>query len=68
MVGMFVRAGLQAIKGVKPFKKLGGKTVEQVKDAAAKAKRKAVNFNLDQTFKKTDQVLNKLKKTIEKNK
>ena len=68
MVGTFVRAGLQAIKGVKPFQKLGGKTVEQVKDAAAKAKRKAVNINLDQTFKKTDQVLNKLKKTIEKNK
>ena len=38
MVGTFVRAGLQAIKSVKPFKDLGGKTVQKVKSDAAKAK------------------------------
>ena len=69
MVGRFVRAGLQAIKSVKPFKKFKGqKTVSQVKLDAAKAKLEAAKFNLNQTFKKSDKVLNKLKTTVKKQK
>ena len=52
------------IKSVRPFKDLGGKTVEKVKSDAAKAKLDSVKFNLDQTFKGSDKALNKLKKTI----
>ena len=69
MVGLFVRAGLSALKAVKPLKKIvGSKTVEQVKAAAAKAKLDTAKFNLKETFKKSDEVLGKLKKTVEKNK
>ena len=57
-----------AIKSVKPFSKLGGKTVEQVKQSAAKAKLGAAKFNLKETFKKSDKVLDKLKKTVQKTK
>jgi len=39
MVGFFVRAGLQAIKGVKPLKKIvGSKTVSEWKKAITKKK------------------------------
>ena len=33
---------------------------------AAKAKKEAAKFNLEQTFKKTDKELEKLKKTVRK--
>ena len=69
MVGLFVRAGLSAIKAVKPLKKIvGSKTVEQIKAAAAKAKLEAAKFNLKQTFKKSDEVLKKFKTTVKKQK
>jgi type II secretory pathway component PulF len=69
MVGLFVRAGLSALKAVKPLKKIvGSKTVEQVKAAAAKAKLDTAKFNLKETFKKSDEVLNKLKTTAKKQK
>ena len=35
---------------------------------AAKAKKEAAKFNLEQTFKKTDKELGKLKKTVQKTK
>ena len=53
----------KTIKSVKPFAKTGGKTVEQVKQGAAKSKYKAAKFNLNETFKKTDKALEKLKNT-----
>jgi hypothetical protein len=53
----------KTIKSVKPFAKTGGKTVEQVKQSAAKSKYKAAKFNLNETFKKTDKALEKLKNT-----
>ena len=69
MVGLFVRAGLSALKAVNPLKKIvGSKTVEQVKAAAAKAKLDPAKFNLKETFKKSDEVLNKLKTTAKKQK
>ena len=69
MVGFFVRAGLSALKAVKPLKKIvGSKTVEQVKAAAAKAKLDTAKFNLKETFKKSDKVLNRFKTTVKKQK
>ena len=69
MVGLFVRAGLSALKAVKPLKKIvGSKTVEQVKAAAAKAKLDTAKFNLKQTFTKSDKALSKLKTTAKKQK
>ena len=69
MVGLFVRAGLSALKAVKPLKKIvGSKTVEQVKAAAAKAKLDAAKFNLKKTFEKSDEVLKKFKTTVKKQK
>ena len=62
------KSSMGAIKSVKPFSKTGGKTVEQVKQGAAKAKLDAAKFNLKETFKKSDEVLGKLKKTIQKTK
>ena len=55
-------------KAVKPFVKTGGKTVSEWKTAAAKAKLDAAKFNLKETFKKSDEVLGKLKKTVQKTK
>jgi len=63
-LGLLGKDKTQAIKSVRPFKDLGGKTVEKVKSDAAKAKLDSVKFNLDQTFKGSDKALNKLKKTI----
>ena len=57
-----------AIKSVKPFSKTGGKTIEQVKQSAAKAKLDSAKFNLNETFIKSDKVLDKLKKTVQKTK
>ena len=52
MVGTFVRAGLQAIKSVKPFKKFKGqKTVSEVKLDASKSALDAAKFDLKQTIK-----------------
>ena len=53
-------------KAVKPFAKTGGKTVEQVKQGAAKAKLDAARFNLKETFKKSDKALDKLKNTLKR--
>ena len=55
-----------AIKGVKPFSKTGAKSVESWKATAAKAKLESAKFNLKETFKKSDEVLGKLKETIKK--
>ena len=56
-------------KFIKPFTKIKSqKTVSQVKADAAKAKLEAAKFNLNQTFKKSDKVLNKLKTTVKKQK
>jgi len=56
----------KTIKSVKPFSNTGGKTVEQVKQGAAKSKLDSAKFNLKQTFKESDRVLDKLKNTIKK--
>ena len=58
----------QVITGVKALSKTGGKTVAQWKSGAAKAKLKMAKENLEQTFKKTDKELEKLKKTVKKTK
>ena len=55
-------------KAVKPFVKTGGKTVSEWKTSAAKAKLDAAKFNLKQTFKKTDKVLEEFKTTVKKQK
>ena len=61
-----LKAASKAIKGVKPFSKTGGKTVEQVKQRAAKSKLDAAKFNLKETFKKSDKALDKLKDTVKR--
>ena len=66
--GLLAKDKTDTIKSVPPFIKLGGKTVDKVKSDAAKAKLKMVKDKLEQTFKKSDEVLGKLKKTVEKNK
>ena len=55
-------------KFIKPGTKTGAKSVEKWKLQAAKAKKDAAKFNLEQTFKKTDKELGKLKKTVQKTK
>ena len=66
--GLLAKDKTDTIKSVPPFIKLGGKTVDKVKSDAAKAKLKMVKDKLEQTFKKSDEALAKLKKTVEKNK
>ena len=56
------------ITGVKALSKTGAKSVEKWKLQAAKAKKDAASFNLKQTFKKTDESVEKLKKTVKKQK
>ena len=56
------------IKSVKAFSKTGGSSVPEWQLKAAKAKKDAAKFNLEQTFKKTDKSLEKLKKTVKKTK
>ena len=53
----------KVISGVKAFSKTGGKSVSEWQLKAAKAKKDAAKFHLEQTFKKTDKELDKLKKT-----
>ena len=68
-LGLLGKDKTQAIKSFKPgttFK--GQKTVDEVKAAAGKSKLKMVKDKLKQTFQKSDEVLAKLKKTMEKNK
>ena len=58
----------KVITAVKPFAKTGAKKVSDWMNKAAKAKKEAAKFNLEQTFKKTDKELEKLKKTVKKQK
>ena len=53
-------------KFIKPGTKTGAKSVEKWKLQAAKAKKDAAKFNLEQTFKKTDKELGKLKQTTDR--
>ena len=67
MVGFWIRGAQGAVKGVKALSKMKGqKTVGQVKLDAAKAKLKMAKDNLEQTFKKTDKNLEKLKTTTDR--
>ena len=54
------------ITGLKALSKTGGKSVGEWQLKAAKAKKEAAKFNLEQTFKKTDKSLEKLKKTTDR--
>ncbi len=54
------------IKGVKAFSKTGGKTVEEWKSKAAKAKLDSAKFNLDQTLTKTEKNLKKSAENLKK--
>ena len=56
----------KVITAVKPFAKTGAKKVADWMKKAATAKKDAAKFNLEQTFKKTDKELEKLKKTVRK--
>ena len=56
------------ITGVKALSKTGATSVSKWQLKAAKAKKEAAKFNLEQTFKKTDKSLEKLKKTVKKTK
>ena len=58
----------KVITAVKALSKTGGKTVEQVKAAAAKAKKELAKFNLGQTLEKTNKALKKFKKTVKEQK
>ena len=55
----------KVITAVKVFSKTGGKSVSKWKADAAKSKLKMAKENLEQTFKKTDKSLEKLKKTVQ---
>jgi len=68
-LGLLAKDKTEAIKSVRPGTKFPGqKTVDEVKAAARKSKLKMVKDKLKQTFQKSDEVLDKLKKTVEKNK
>ena len=56
----------KAYQFVKPFAETGAKKVADWMKKAATAKKDAAKFNLEQTFKKTDKELEKLKKTVRK--
>ena len=61
------KKAVEAIKSVKPGTKFKGqKTVGQVQSEAAQSKLKMAKENLEQTFKKTDKELDKLKKTTDR--
>ena len=67
MVGFWIRGAQGAVKGVKALSKMKDqKTVGQVKSDAAKSKFKMAKDKLEQTFKKSDQALGKLKKTTDR--
>ena len=61
-----VKKGPEVIKAVKTFAKTGAESVAAWKAKAAKAKLKMAKENLEQTFKKTDKELGKLKKTTDR--
>ena len=54
------------ITGVKALSKTGGKSVAEWKSKAAQSKLKMAKENLEQTFKKTDKELGKLKQTTDR--
>ena len=56
----------QVITGVKALSKTGGKSVAEWKSKAAQSKLKMAKENLEQTFKKKDESLKKLKKTTDR--
>ena len=56
----------QVITGVKALSKTGAESVASWKSKAAKAKLKMAKENLEQTFKKTDKELKKLKQTTDR--
>jgi len=58
----------KVITAVKALSKTGGKSVGEWQLKAAKAKKEAAKFNLEQTFKKTDKSLEKFGKTVKKQK
>ena len=58
----------KVITAVKALSKTGGKSVGEWQLKAAKAKKEAAKFNLEQTFKKTDKELKKFKETVKKQK
>ena len=64
----YLKSQKSAIKGVKPGTNLGGKTIAEWQLKAAKAKKEAAKFNLQQTLKETDKTFDKLEKTLEKQK
>ena len=65
-LGLLGRDKTEAIKSVRPGVTFPGqKTVAQVQSEAAKSKLKMAKDKLKQTFKKSDEVLAKLKKTME---
>ncbi len=67
--GLLGKDKTKVIKSVKPGTKFKGqKTVDEVQAEAAKSKLKMAKDKLKQTFQKSDEVLAKLKKTMEKNK
>ena len=67
--GLLGKDKTKVITSVRPGTKFKGqKTVDEVKAEAGKSKLKMVKDKLEQTFKKSDEVLGKLKKTVEKNK
>ena len=58
-LGLKLKQGIKAITSVKPT---------PGKEARIEWLKKAAKFNLEQTFKKTDKELEKLKKTVQKTK
>ena len=58
----------KVITAVKAHSKTGAKSVDKWKSLAQKSKLKMAKENLEQTFKKTDKELEKLKKTVKKTK
>jgi hypothetical protein len=57
-----------AIKGVKPLSKTGGKSVEDWKTIARKAKLKAAVFDIKQSLSKTGKNISEVTKTLKKQK
>ena len=51
---------------IKPYTKTGAKSVDKWKSLASKSKLKMAKENLEQTFKKTDKELKKLKQTTDR--
>ena len=56
----------KVITAVKALSKTGAKSVDKWKSLALKSKLKLAKENLEQTFKKTDKSLEKLKKTTDR--